>query len=164
MEVDISLTSDVKGAEPEVGGTGESTEHAESHDLEADLFTDSLSCLGGETDGEMVQQVAITLQEAIALTHVLDNIPRTAMQQDNKNRTDDIILTVVDKSTNPVELDGRDGEQGGSAEFPSGDTRPISSSDNRPVLRGKRRRPKYSLTTAMLKKHPVVQNLDRTNR
>ena len=142
MGVDIPLSSDVEGTEPEIRGTREAFEHAESHDLEADLSTDSLSCLGGETDGEMVQQVTITRQEAIALTNVLGKIPRTAMQQDNQDLADDITQTVVDKSAKTVEPDGRDGEQGGSAEFPSGDTRPISSSDDRPVLRGKRRRPK----------------------
>ena len=105
----------------------------------------------------MVQQVTITRQEAIALTSLPDKISRTAMQQDNQDTADDITLTVVDKPTNPVEPDGREVEQGGSAEFLSGGTRPNSSSDDRSVLRGKWRRPKYSLTTAMLKKHPVVQ-------
>ena len=98
VRVDIPLSSDVEGAEPEVGGTQEPVEHAESHDLEAALSSDSLSCLGGETDGEMVQQVTITRQEAIALTNVLEKIPRTAMRQDNQDLEDDITLTVVDKS------------------------------------------------------------------
>ena len=82
MGIDVPLTSDIGGAEPEVEGTREPTEHAESHDLETDLFTDSVSGVGGETNGEMVQQVTITRQEAIALTNVLDKVPRTAMQQD----------------------------------------------------------------------------------
>ena len=55
--VDIPLSSDVEEAEPEVDVTKEPAEHAEKHDLEADLSTDPLSGLGGETDGEMVQQV-----------------------------------------------------------------------------------------------------------
>ena len=155
--VDVPLSSDVEEAEPKVDGTKESAEHAENNDLEADLSTDSLSGLGGETDGEMVQRVTITRREAIALTNVLDKIPRTVMQQDNQATVDNITLTVVDKPSNPPEPNVQDDEQGGSAEFPSGDSRPNPSPDDRPVLRGKRRRPKYSLTTAMLKKHPVVQ-------
>ena len=155
--VDIPLSSDVEEAEPEVDGTKEPAEHAENNDLEADLSTDTLSGLGGETDSEIVQQVTITRREAIALTNVLDKIPRTVMQQDNQTTIDNITLTVVDKPSNPPEPNVQDDEQGGSAELPSGDTRPNPGPDDRPVLRGKRRRPKYSLTTAMLKKHPVVQ-------
>ena len=105
--VDIPLSSDVEGAEPEVGGTQEPVEHAESHDLEADLSTDSLICLGGETDGEMVQQVTITRQEAIALTNLLEKFPRTAMQQDNLDLEDDITLIVVDKSAKTIEPEQR---------------------------------------------------------
>ena len=155
--VDIPLSSDVEEAEPEVDGTKEPAEHAENNDLEADLSTDSLSGLGGETDGEMVQQVTITRREAIALTNVLHKITRTVMQQDNQATLDNITLTVVDKPSNPPEPNEPDDEPGGSAEFPSGDTRPNPGPDDRPVPRGERRRPKYSLTTAMLKKHPVVQ-------
>ena len=155
--VDVPLSSDVEEAVPEVDGTKEPAEHAENHDLEADLSTDSLSGLGGETDGEMVQQVTITRREAIALTNVLDKIPLTAMQQDNQNTADNITLTVVDKPSTPTAPTAQSDEQGGSAEIPLGDTRPNPDTEDRPVLRGKRRRPKYSLTTAMLKKHPVVQ-------
>ena len=133
-------------AEPEVDGTKEPAEHAENNDLEADLSTDSFSGLGGETDGEMAQQVTITRREAIALTNVLDKIPRTVMQQDNQATIDNITLTVVDKPSNPPEPNEQDDEQGGSAEFLSGDARPNPGPDDRPVLRGKRRRPKYSLT------------------
>ena len=155
--VDIPLSSDVEEAEPEVDGTKEPAEHAENNDLEADLSTDFLSGLGGETDGEMIQKVTITRREAIALTSVLDKIPRRVMQQDNQATVDNITLTVVDKSSNLPAPNLQDDEQGGSAEFPSGDRRPDPCPDDRPVLRGKRRRPKYSLTTAMLKKHPLVQ-------
>ena len=77
-------------AEPEVDGTKEPAEHAENNDLEADLSTDSLSGLGGETDGEMIQKVTITRREAIALTNVLDKIPRTVVQQDNQATVDNI--------------------------------------------------------------------------
>ena len=111
VEVDTPLSFDVEGAEPKIGGTREPVEHAESHDLEAHLSTDSLSCLWGETNREMVQQVTITRQEAIALTIALDKIPRTALQRDNQDLADDITLNVVDKSTKTVKPDGRNGEQ-----------------------------------------------------
>ena len=97
-----------------------------------------MSGFGGETDGEMVQQVTITRREEIALTNVLDKIPRSVMQQDNQDTADNITLTVVDNPSNPTVPNVQDDEQGGSAEFPSGDTRPNPGSDDRPVLRGKR--------------------------
>ena len=109
--VDIPLSSDVEEAEPEVDGTKEPAEHAENNDLEADLSTDSLSGLGGETDGEMIQKVTITRREAIALTNVLDKIPRTVVQQDNQATVDNITLTVADKPSNPPAPNVQDDEQ-----------------------------------------------------
>ena len=84
---------------------------------------------------ETVQQVTVTQLEVLALSSVLDKIPKTALVIGDRNVPDNITLTVV----------GQD------------DLRPHSSSEELPLAWGKRRRPKYSLTSAMLKKHPVVQ-------
>ena len=76
-----------------IRGDERTCNRAETHELEADLSTDSLSDIGGETDGEMVQQVTITRREAIALISVLDKIPLTAMLQGKQDTIDNITLT-----------------------------------------------------------------------
>ena len=106
---------------------------------------------------ETVQQVTVTRQDVLALSSVLDKIPKTALVRGDRNVPDNITLTVVGQAQNPPVQDVQSTSQGETTEHSPDNLRPHSSSEERPLARGKRRRPKYSLTSVMLKKHPVVQ-------
>ena len=110
-----------------------------------------------ESEEETVQQVTVTRQEVLALSSVLDKIPKTALVRGDRNVPENITLTVVGQAQNSPVQDVQSTSQGETTEHPPDDLRPHSSSEELPLARGKRRRPKYSLTSAMLKKHPVVQ-------
>ena len=97
---------------------------------------------------EAVQQFTVTRQEVLALSSVLDKIPRTFLVRGDRNVPDNITLIVDGQAST---------SQGETTEHPPDDLLPLSSSEELPLARGKRRRPKYSITSAMLKKHPVVQ-------
>ena len=101
-----------------------------------------------DTEVEAVQQFTVTRQEVLALSSVLDKIPRTFLVRGDRNVPDNITLIVVGQAST---------SQGETTEHPPDDLLPHSSSEELPLARGKRRRPKYSITSAMLKKHPVVQ-------
>ena len=109
-----------------------------------------------DSEAEPVQLVTVTRQEVLALSSVLDNIPRTALVRGDLEVSDNITLTVVGQVENPPVQDMQSTSQGESTEHPPVGLRPQSSSEEFPLARGKKRRPKFSLTTAMLNKHPVV--------
>ena len=106
---------------------------------------------------EAVQQVTVTRQEVLALSSVLDKIPRTALVRGDRKVLDNITLTVVGQTLNLSVQHVQSTSQSETTEHPPDDLRPQSSSEELPLALGKRRRPKYSLTSAMLEKHPVVQ-------
>ena len=87
---------------------------------------------------------------------MLEKIPRTALVRGNRNVPDNITITVVGHAHNAPVQDAQSISQGETTDHHPDDLRPHSSSEELPLARGKRRRPKYSLTSAMLKKHPVV--------
>ena len=87
------------------------------------------------------------------------NPPNNLAEGENRERDEELHESNEDNpdiQNSPVQ-DVQSTSQGESTEHPPDDLRPHSSSEELPLARGKRRRPKYSLTSAMLKKHPVVQ-------
>ena len=126
----------MEGQDAEVEDTRILDNRQVSGESEVETSTDLLSEDVGETDGEAVQQVTITLRVVKALSNMLDKIPRTVLLQGNQSAIENIILTVVENSLVPSGRSDQNVGQGESAEPPSGDTRPNSSSEKQPALRG----------------------------
>ena len=95
--------------------------------------------------------VNITRIELLILNDFLGRIPPEFVVNDEIEADQPFTLMVVDESEPPTMLLTSSQEEVGVPT--SSNTASQAPPDRRPV--GKRRRPKYSLTTAMLKKHPI---------
>ena len=100
--------------------------------------------------------VTVTKQEILALTNVLNRIPRSFLTGEGTSGGH-VSLNVVNdppiSPTRPLAGSSRDTVTTSTGE----ETRLCSSGEEAVVLTGKRQRPKYSLKTSMLRKHPVLQ-------
>ena len=95
-------------------------------------------------------------QEILALTNVLNRIPRSFLTGEGTSGGH-VSLNVVNdppiSPTRPLAGSSRDTVTTSTGE----ETRLCSSGEEAVVPTGKRQRPKYSLKTSMLRKHPVLQ-------
>ena len=65
-----------------------------------------------EPEEETIQQVTVTRQEVLALSSVLDKIPKTALVRGDRNVPENITLTVVGQAKNPPVQDVQSTSQG----------------------------------------------------
>ena len=99
--------------------------------------------------------VTVTKQEILALTNVSNRIPRSFLTGEGTSGGH-VSLNVVNdppiSPTRPLAGSSRDTDTTSTGE----ETRLCSSGEESVVPTGKRQRPKYSLKTSMLRKHPVL--------
>ena len=117
-------------------------------DLQVSTRTDVLS-------GTTRSSININRREILTLTSVLERIPQEYAVGEEVGFDQPLTLTVVDEVEPPLltAISSQEGvETNAPTDIVSRDLQEENSS-----RRGKRRRPKYSLTSAMLKKHPVLK-------
>ena len=109
----------------------------------------------GEFTEGISTNLNVTRQETLTLTRFLGRIPQSFISDEGNGAHQTLSLTVVEEVTDPTLLATSSQED---------QTRPSSSRTvstelftDRPMARGKRKRPKYSLTVSMLKKHPILK-------
>ena len=98
----------------------------------------------------------MTKQEILALTNVLNRIPRSFLTGEGTSGEHASLNVVNDPPISPTRSlagSSRDTVPTSTGE----ETRLCSSGEEVVVPTGKRQRPKYSLKTSMLRKHPVLQ-------
>ena len=98
---------------------------------------------------------SITRQEVLVLSNVLGRIPQTFITGGEGELGQTMALTVID-DTNPTVIATTSSQEEMLAHSSSGTTRQQTEHDP-PEVRGKRRRPKYSLTGSMFKRHPIMK-------
>ena len=96
----------------------------------------------------------ITRREILTLTKVLERIPQEYVTREEAEVDQTLRLTIIDEPEQPLTMTSSQDDVGGLV--------PATPDPNNPrvdntVPSGKRRRPKYSLTGKMLKKHPVLK-------
>ena len=97
----------------------------------------------------------MTRREIMLLSDILGRIPQTHLTGNMTDLDQPLVLTVIDESSEtPMLTTSSQGEVG---TFMPTEELPQTSQTEHVVGKGKRRRPKYSLTGAMLKKHPVLK-------
>ena len=108
-----------------------------------------------ENDGNTgTSSFNITRREILALTRVLERISQEYVMGEEAEVSQPLRLAIIDESEVPHMMTSSQDDAGIFVPpIPSLNTPRV---DN-PVLGGKRRRPKYSLTGTMLKKHPVLK-------
>ena len=101
--------------------------------------------------------LVITRQEVFALTSVLERLPQSMISQTGLSSSGDITFNIVDDPPqSPTKnLTQQPRDQGTTQEL--GKPNAYSSCEEAQVTTGKRQRPKYSLKTHMLRKHPVLK-------
>ena len=98
---------------------------------------------------------SITRQEVFVLSNVLGRIPQTFITGGEGELGQTMALTVID-DTNPTIIATTSSQEDMLAHSSSGTTRQ-QTEHGPPEVRGKRRRPKYSLTGSMFKRHPITK-------
>ena len=89
------------------------------------------------------------------LSNVLGRIPQTFITGGEGELGQTMALTVID-DTNPTVIATTSSQEEMLAHSSSGTT-PQQTKHGPPEVRGKRRRPKYSLTGSMFKRHPIMK-------
>ena len=97
----------------------------------------------------------LTRQEIATLTSVLERIPESFITGEGFHSNQVLGLTVVDENMPPTMMTTSSPED---VTMPSSSrAEPHNSQQAGLASHGKHKRPKYSLTVSMLKKHPVLQ-------
>ena len=103
------------------------------------------------------RSVTVTRQEVLALSNMLERIPRDFFNVEGGPTSSRLSLNVIaDPPISPVR-DAPTTSQEDTRETTQEGSGTQSEGENQIDSRRKRRRPRYSLTTAMLRKHPVLQ-------
>ena len=97
----------------------------------------------------------ITRREILTLTSVLNQIPQAYVVGGEVGPDQLLTQTIVDAIERPPVLATPSQEDTGTQ--PQSDANPGISQTEDPISSGKRRRPRYSLTGTMLKKHPILK-------
>ena len=109
----------------------------------------------GEFTGGISTNLNVTRQEILTLTRFLGRIPQSFISDEGDGAHQALSLTVVEGVTDPALLttSSQEDQTGPSS------SRTVSTElfADRPMVRRKRKRPKYSLTVSMLKKHPILK-------
>ena len=98
---------------------------------------------------------SITRQEVLVLSSVLGRIPQSFVSGEEIDLHQPMSLTVVD-DTAPTTMITTSSQEDVVASIGT-DTAPHEMGQSSTIARGKRRRPKYSLTGTMFKRHPVLK-------
>ena len=108
-----------------------------------------------EFTGGISTNLNVTRQEILTLTSFLGRIPQSIISDEGDGAHQTLSLTVVGDVTDPTLLatSNQEDQTGPSS------SRTVSTElfTDRPMASGKRKRPKYSLTVSMLKKHPILK-------
>ena len=110
-----------------------------------------------EPTPSMIQSLVITSQEVFALTSVLARLSQAMISQPSSSSTANCTFNVIeDPPQSPTRnLIQQEPMQGGSPDLENPNT--YSSCEETQISRGKRRRPKYSLTPHVVRKHAVLK-------
>ena len=98
---------------------------------------------------------SITRQEVLVLSNVLGRIPQTFITGEEGELGQTMALTVVD-DISPTVIATTSSQEEMLAQSSSGTTQQ-QTEHGPPEVRGKRRRPKYSLTGSIFKRHPIMK-------
>ena len=109
----------------------------------------------GSYPGTSQPSLSITRQEILTLTSVLERIPQTYLIGEEVDPNRSLSLMIVDESALPT-LMVSSSQEDTPAQAVSEEPRAVIHTEN-PIASEKRRRPKYSLTGSMFKKHPVLK-------
>ena len=109
----------------------------------------------GSYSGTSQPSLSITRQEILTLTSVLERNPQTYLIGEEVDPNRSLSLMIVDESALPP-LIASSSQEDTSAQAASEEARAVTYTEN-PIASGKRRRPKYSPTGSMFKKHPVLK-------
>ena len=99
--------------------------------------------------------LSITRQENLTLTSVLERIPHTYLVGEEVDPNQSLSLMILEESGLPP-LIASSSQEDAPAHTASEEAHTVTQIEN-PIGSGKRRRPKYSLTGSMFKKHPVLK-------
>ena len=99
--------------------------------------------------------LSITRQEILTLTSVLERIPQTYLVGEEVDPNRSLSLMIVDENALPP-LIASSSQEDTPAQATSEVAKVLVNTGN-PIASGKRRRPKYSLTGSMFRKHPVLK-------
>ena len=108
-----------------------------------------------EFDQNSPRSLTVTRQEAAALTDVLGRISHHFVAGEEPCPADALTLTVVDDYVQPTLFTTSSQEEMSAPTTSMSNPQFALPGNTNP--RGKRRRPKYSLTLGMLKKHPILK-------
>ena len=109
----------------------------------------------GDFTGVAYPSLNVTRQEILTLSSVLERIPQSFMSGEGVGANQPLSLTVVDQTLDPTLLATSSQE-----DLPGPSSSRLLSSEGherQQTTHGKRRRPRYSLTVSMLRKHPVLK-------
>ena len=145
-------------------GTGSELEHAMSHVTEQNVPPHNvLPVLSPADEGNFSNVVIpdaahssinITRREILTLTRVLERIPQEYVLNEETGEGQALTLTIVNDTETAPNVASSSQEEIGQPV--SSNVYPDELQGGHSMGRGKRRRPKYSLTGAMLKKHPFL--------
>ena len=107
--------------------------------------------------GMITPNISITRNEIIALNSVLGRIPQSFLQGTDMAADMGLSVSVID---NPPGPSHQFLSQSGTSGYVGAETfghQLSCESDERPIVRAKRQRPRYSLKGSMFRKHPVLK-------
>ena len=99
--------------------------------------------------------LSITRHEILVLSSVLDRIPQSFVTGDDTDPNQPLTLTVIDDVT-PTTLATTSSQEEMTVGVSTGIAH-HGAEEKATIVRGKRRRPKYSFTGSMFKRHPVLK-------
>ena len=106
---------------------------------------------------EETSQMVITRREVLAITNVLGRIPQSLLNDSDPATTSNFTFNLIeDPPESPTKRIVRRETEGADNQN-LGEPLTYSSCEDVPAPGGKRRRPKYSLRTHMMRKHPVLK-------
>ena len=134
----------------------EQTAEDDSGQVGSSFATHSREAITGSIYPDIAQpSLRITRQEILTLTSVLERIPQEYMMGEEVDPNHSLPLMIVDEAKLPLLL-ATSYQEDTSAQVASEEISAVAQVEN-PVVVGKRRRPKYSITGSMLKKQPVLK-------
>ena len=129
-------------------------EHCNSQDIDLVEVPHEAVAAGSYPDTSQ-PSLSITRQEILTLTSVLERIPQTYLVGEEVDPNRSLSLMIVDENALPP-LIASSSQDDTPAQATSEVAQVVVNTGN-PIASGKRRRPKYSLTGSMFRKHPVLK-------
>ena len=145
----------------EDGATGFTTGQIPETTVSLSTANDQGQTTGQDTEGlgniprSEFPNVSVTRQEVLFLHNFLGRIPQAFITGEETGCGDTMALTLIDDVPQSALLTTSSQEE--ALVQSTSRTAPTYSEHNLPEVRGKRRRPRYSLTGSMFKRHPVLK-------